>query len=49
MYTQDGLKVDAVFSYKAIGARIVLSPIIIGTTATILKVISKQATQIYRS
>jgi len=48
MHTESGDKIDAIFGYKSIMARIVLSPFIIGTTTTLLKVIGKKACQIYR-
>lgn len=48
MTTEDGEKIDAVFGYKSINARIVLSPTIIGTTTTLLKVIAKKAVEIYK-
>lgn len=46
--SEDGQDVDAIFSYQSISNRIVLSPEIIGTTNTLLKVISKRAAQIYK-
>ncbi len=41
--TKSGEIVDATFSYKSINKRIVISPIIQGTTNTLLKTIAKQA------
>jgi hypothetical protein len=47
MATEDGTPVDAAFSYKSIAARIVESPEIIGTTNTLLKVVSRRAVEMY--
>ena len=41
--TKSGEVVDATFSYKSINKRIVISPIIQGTTNTLLKAIAKKA------
>jgi hypothetical protein len=41
--TKSGELVDATFSYKSINKRIVISPILIGTSNTILKAIAKKA------
>jgi len=46
--TESGTPVDAIFSYRSITARIVTSPIIIGTTTTLLKVIGRRAVALYR-
>lgn len=46
--TEDGTLVDAFFGMKSIEARIVESPIIIGTTNTLLRVIGEQAVALYR-
>ena len=46
--TESGTKIDAIFGAKSIDDRIVLSPIIIGTTTTLLDVIAKKAVEIYR-
>jgi len=48
MTTETGIKIDAVFGYRSIAARIVLSPIIIGTTITLLNVIAKKSIEIYK-
>lgn len=48
MHTETGEKIDAIFGYQSIAGRVVLSPDIIGTTTTLLRVIAKQASQIYR-
>lgn len=48
MRTEDGEKIDALFGYRAIAARIVLSPDIIGTTTTLLKVIGSKAVKLYK-
>lgn len=47
--TESGKTVDAVFGSKSVADRIVLSPDIIGTTATLLDVIGKKALAAYRS
>lgn len=47
IYTESGQKVEAMFSYKGILGRVVLSPILIGTTNTLLKHVSKQLSDIY--
>lgn len=49
MTTETGEKIDAVFGFRSIMARIVNSPVLIGTTTTLLKLIGNKATQIYRS
>ncbi len=49
MTSEYGDEIDAIFGYRSIEARIVLSPIIIGTTSTLLKVIGRNATQLYRT
>lgn len=45
--TESGESVDSVFGYTSIAARIVLSPVVIGTTTSLLKLIAKQAIDIY--
>jgi hypothetical protein len=47
MHTQTGEEIDAVFGFRSISARVVLSPLIIGTTTTLLKLIAKKAIDIY--
>ncbi len=47
--TEAGEPVDAIFGFKSIYNRIVLSPILIGTSATLMNVIAKKAVQLYRS
>lgn len=46
--TESGIKIDAIFGMKSIYDRVVLSPIIIGTTTTLLKLISKRASRVYK-
>ena len=46
--TESGMPIDAIFSYKSISDRIVLSPEIIGTTTTLLDVIAKLAVSAYK-
>lgn len=48
MYTKDGEEIDAMFSNRAIAARVVNSPYIIGTTISLLNIISAKAVQLYR-
>lgn len=45
--TESGEDLDAIFGYTSISNRIVLSPDLIGTTTTLLKVIAKQAVKVY--
>jgi hypothetical protein len=45
--TETGKEVGAVFGMKSVFDRIVLSPILIGTTATLLSVIGDEAVKIY--
>jgi hypothetical protein len=45
--TEDGEDVDAIFSYQSIANRIVLSPTIMGTTNTLLRVLSKRVAKLY--
>ncbi len=49
MTTESGDTIDAVFGYRSIAARIVNSPIIMGTTITLLKVIANKAVGIYKN
>lgn len=46
--TESGEDIDAIFGYRSISDRIVLSPELIGTTNTLLGFIGKQAVKIYR-
>lgn len=46
--TKSGIPLDALFSYSSCANRIVLSPEVMGTTNTLLKVISQQAAAIYK-
>lgn len=47
--TESGKKIEAVFGAKSVDDRVVMSPFIIGTTATLLDVIGKKAVEIYKS
>lgn len=47
--TESGTKIDAIFGYKSIADRIVLSPEMIGTTTTLLRVIAGKAVEAYKS
>ena len=44
-----GDEIEAIFGYRSIEARIVLSPIVIGTTTTLLKIIGRNAAKLYRT
>jgi hypothetical protein len=46
--TEHGESLDAIFSFAGINNRIVHSPILIGTTATLMRVLSKKAAAIYQ-
>ena len=47
--TQSGVPIDAIFGAKSVDNRIVMSPFLIGTTATLLNVIAKKALEVYKS
>lgn len=47
--TESGKPIDAIFGAKSIDDRIVSSPVIIGTTTTLLDVIGKKMVEAYRS
>lgn len=47
--TESGMPVDAIFGYRSITARIVTSPLVIGTTTTLLKVIGQKAVSLYHN
>nr|DAJ23627.1 MAG TPA: hypothetical protein [Caudoviricetes sp.] len=47
--TQSGKPIDAIFGYQSISNRIVQSAELIGTTNTLLKLISQEVIDIYRS
>ncbi len=46
--TESGEDIDAIFGYQSISNRIVLSPEIMGTTNTLLRVLSKHVAKVYR-
>ena len=46
--TDKGDKIEALFSFKSIYARLVLSPVLTGTTTTLMRVIGEKAVKIYR-
>lgn len=48
MHTEDGEKIEAIFSNRGIASRVTNSPYIIGTTTSLLKHIGKTAVKIYR-
>lgn len=45
--TESGIELDAIFGFKSLQDRIVLSPMIIGTTNTLLRIIGEQAAELY--
>lgn len=48
MITESGEVIDAVFGQKSIEARVVLSPSIIGTTNTLLRIIGAKAVSLFK-
>ena len=48
VHTTQGDEVDAIFSYRAISARIVNSPIVMGTTITLLNVLADRMVKAYK-
>ena len=46
--TESGEPIDAMFSYSSIANRIVNSPEIMGTTNTLLRVLSKHVAKVYK-
>lgn len=46
--TEDGEELDATFGYTSISNRITLSPEIMGTTNTLLRVLSKRVAAVYK-
>lgn len=46
--TKSGVPIDAIFSYASVSNRICVSPEVMGTTNTLLRLISKQAAHIYK-
>lgn len=47
--TESGVPIDSIFGALSVDNRIVMSPYIIGTTATLLNVIAKKAIELYES
>ena len=47
--TESGTPIDSIFGALSVDNRIVMSPYIIGTTATLLNVIAKKAVELYES
>ena len=47
--TESGKPIDAIFGYQSISNRIVTSAEVVGTTNTLLKEITKEVINIYRS
>lgn len=48
LYTEDGTAIDAVFGCLSIAARNVMSPYIIGTTSTLLRLFAKEAVKRFK-
>lgn len=48
IHTETGEKIDAVFGFRSIIARVVTSPVVIGTTTTLLRVVADKAVKLYR-
>jgi len=48
IYTESGEKIDAIFGFRSIIARVVTSPIVIGTTTTLLRVVANKAVKLYK-
>jgi len=46
--TENGEELDGLFSAEAVAARIVNSPMLMGTTATVLRLASREAVRIYK-
>ena len=46
--TEAGEPIDAIFGFKSIYNRIVLSPVLMGTSATLMNVIAKKAINLYK-
>jgi hypothetical protein len=49
LFTESGVKVEAIFGAKSVADRIVSSPELNGTTTTLLDVIGDKAVALYRS
>jgi hypothetical protein len=47
LISEDGTVIDAVFGGQSINDRIVTSPIVIGTSNTLLKIIANKAVDLY--
>lgn len=47
--TESGIPIDSIFGAISVDNRIVMSPYVIGTTATLLNVIAKKAVQMYNA
>ncbi len=47
LFTQDGQEIDAVFGCRSIAARNVMSPYILGTTITLLKLFGQRAVKLF--
>lgn len=48
VHTESGERVDAIFGFRSIMARVVNSPFIIGTTTTLLKKVAEKAVKVYK-
>lgn len=47
IFTESGDEVDMIFSFKSILNRVVLSPILIGTTMRLIRHASKKLAEVY--
>jgi hypothetical protein len=48
VHTESGERVDAIFGFRSIMARVVNSPFLIGTTTTLLKKVAEKAVKVYK-
>lgn len=49
MHTESGIKIEAVFGFRSAAARIVSSPVIMGTTIGLLQEVAKKMVEAYNS
>ena len=49
MFTEAGEPIDAVFGCRSIAARNVMSPYILGTTTTLLKLFAQRAVKLFNA
>jgi ASC-1-like (ASCH) protein len=48
VHTESGERIDAIFGFRSIMARVVNSPFIIGTTTTLLRKVAEKAVKVYK-